>query len=254
MTVFRPLAFASASAFAQAPALPVFGLITKTESNPFFVKMKEGAAAAAIAKGAKLPSGAGKSSLIKALSGAIVLDEGEILLDGKAVNFRSPIDALHAGVEYFYQDLALAPAMTIAENRFLGRELRREGFLVGSVLRMLDKKRTVKTAMARMADLKVGIDSMTQAVETLSGGQRQRVAVVRAAAFAEPAVILDEPTAALGVKEGNMVLELIRPARDERLPVVLNSHNMPHVVENADHNQVGRVGKRSMVLTRKRSA
>ena len=159
-------------------------------------------------------NGAGKSSLIKCLSGATVPDEGDIMLDGKPIHFKSPIDARRVGIETVYQDLAVAPAMTIAENLFLGRELRREGF-AGTVLRMLDKKKMLEQSVARMNDLKVGIRSMTQAVETLSGGQRQCVAVARAAAFAEHVVILDEPTAALGVKEGNMVLELIRRVRDK---------------------------------------
>jgi fructose transport system ATP-binding protein len=196
-------------------------------------------------------NGAGKSSLIKCLSGATLPDAGTIELDGKAVHFRSPIDARHAGIECCYQDLAVAPAMTIAENLFLGRELRREGPL-GSLLRMLDKKKMLETAMARMADLKVGIRSMTQAVETLSGGQRQCVAVARAAAFAEHVVILDEPTAALGVKEGGMVLELIRRVRDKGLPVILISHNMPHVFEIADRIHVARLGKRAAVLNPKK--
>ncbi|MBT9527205.1 MAG: sugar ABC transporter ATP-binding protein, partial [Rhizobacter sp.] len=178
-------------------------------------------------------NGAGKSSLIKALSGATIPDEGEILLDGRPVHFKSPMDARRAGIETVYQELAVAPAMTIAENLFLGRELRRPGFL-GSVLRMLDKKRMLEESIAHMRDLKVGIRSMTQAVETLSGGQRQGVAVARSAAFARHVVIMDEPTAALGVKEGNMVLELIRRVRDKGLPVILISHNMPHVFEIAD--------------------
>jgi fructose transport system ATP-binding protein len=141
--------------------------------------------------------------------------------------------------------------MTIAENLFLGREIRREGF-AGTVLRMLDKQKMLDTAVQRMADLKVGIRSMTQAVETLSGGQRQCVAVARAAAFAQHVVILDEPTAALGVKEGNMVLELIRRVRDKGLPVVLISHNMPHVFEIADRIHVARLGKRAAVLNPKK--
>ena len=196
-------------------------------------------------------NGAGKSSLIKCLSGATVPDEGEILLDGKAVHFKSPIDARRLGIETVYQDLAVAPAMSIAENLFLGRELRRPGFM-GSVLRMLDKKAMLEQSIARMNDLKVGIRSMTQAVETLSGGQRQCVAVARAAAFAEHVVILDEPTAALGVKEGNMVLELIRRVRDKGLPVILISHNMPHVFEIADRIHVARLGKRAAVLNPKK--
>jgi fructose transport system ATP-binding protein len=196
-------------------------------------------------------NGAGKSSLIKALSGAAVPDEGEILLDGKQVLFTSPIEARRAGIETVYQDLAVAPAMSISENLFLGRELRREGWL-GRVLRMLDKKKMLAESAARMQDLKVGIRSMTQAVETLSGGQRQCVAVARAAAFARHVVIMDEPTAALGVKEGNMVLELIRRVRDKGLPVVLISHNMPHVFEIADRIHVARLGKRVAVLNPKK--
>ena len=196
-------------------------------------------------------NGAGKSSLIKALSGATIPDEGQILLDGQEVRFRSPIDARRAGIETVYQELAVAPAMNIAENLFLGREIRRPGFL-GNVLRMLDKRRMLEESTSRMKDLKVGIRSMTQAVETLSGGQRQCVAVSRAAAFAQHVVIMDEPTAALGVKEGNMVLELIRRVRDKGLPVVLISHNMPHVFEIADRIHVARLGKRAAVLDPKK--
>ena len=196
-------------------------------------------------------NGAGKSSLIKALSGATIPDEGEILLDGKPIHFRSPIDARRAGIETVYQDLAVAAAMSISENLFLGRELRRHGFL-GNVLRMLDKKKMLQESIARMQELKVGIRSMTQPVETLSGGQRQCVAVGRAAAFAQHVVIMDEPTAALGVKEGNMVLELIRRVRDRGLPVVLISHNMPHVFEVADRIHVARLGKRAAVLNPKK--
>jgi fructose transport system ATP-binding protein len=196
-------------------------------------------------------NGAGKSSLIKCLSGATIPDQGEITLDGKTIHFKSPMDARKVGIETVYQDLAVAPAMSIAENLFLGRELRRQGFL-GNVLRMLDKKKMLQISVARMNDLKVGIRSMTQAVETLSGGQRQCVAVARAAAFAEHVVILDEPTAALGVKEGNMVLELIRRVRDKGLPVILISHNMPHVFEIADRIHVARLGKRAAVLNPKK--
>ncbi|MBW8470671.1 MAG: ATP-binding cassette domain-containing protein [Thiobacillus sp.] len=192
-------------------------------------------------------NGAGKSSLIKCLAGATIPDEGEIYLDGARAQFKSPIDARRAGIETVYQDLAVAPAMTIAENLFLGREIRRPGFL-GSVFQMIDKKKMLEESIARMNDLKVGIRSMTQAVETLSGGQRQCVAVARAAAFAQHVVIMDEPTAALGVKEGNMVLELIRRVRDKGLPVILISHNMPHVFEIADRIHIARLGKRAAVV------
>jgi fructose transport system ATP-binding protein len=196
-------------------------------------------------------NGAGKSSLIKALSGAIIPDTGEIQLDGKIVHFRSPIDARRAGIETVYQDLAVAPAMTIAENLYLGRELHRGGAL-GKMLRIIDKKKMLEGAMGHMEDLKIGIRSMTQAVETLSGGQRQGVAVARSAAFAQHVVIMDEPTAALGVKEGNMVLELIRRVRDKGLPVIIISHNMPHVFEIADRIHVQRLGRRAAVINPKK--
>lgn len=195
-------------------------------------------------------NGAGKSSLIKCLSGATIPDEGEIQLDGRTIHFKSPIDARRAGIETVYQELAVAPAMTIAENLFLGREIRRPGLL--GKLGMIDKKEMLEQSVARMNDLKVGIRSMLQAVETLSGGQRQCVAVARAAAFAQHVVIMDEPTAALGVKEGNMVLELIRRVRDKGLPVVLISHNMPHVFEIADRIHVARLGKRAAVINPKK--
>ncbi len=192
-------------------------------------------------------NGAGKSTLIKALSGALIPDEGEIMLDGSPVKFRSPIDARRHGIETVYQDLAVAPAMSIAENLFLGRELRRPGIL-GSLFRMLDKKKMLAQTVAYMEDLQIGIRSMRQAVETLSGGQRQGVAVARSAAFARHVVIMDEPTAALGVKESNMVLELIRRVRDRGLPVILISHNMPHVFEVADRIHIQRLGKRVAVV------
>jgi fructose transport system ATP-binding protein len=196
-------------------------------------------------------NGAGKSSLIKALSGATIPDEGEILLDQKVIRFKSPIDARREGIETVYQDLAVAPAMTIAENLFLGRELIKPGFL-SRLFRVIDKQKMLTESIARMNDLKVGIRSMMQAVETLSGGQRQCVAVARSAAFARHVVILDEPTAALGVKEGNMVLELIRRVRDQGLPVILVSHNMPHVFEIADRIHIARLGKRACIVNPKR--
>jgi len=116
---------------------------------------------------------------------------------------------------------------------------------------MLDKQKMRDASAARMAELEVGIPSMTQAVETLSGGQRQCVAVARAATFATHVVIMDEPTAALGVKEGGMVLDLLRRVRDRGLAVVLISHNMPHVFEVADRIHVARLGRRCAVLNPK---
>jgi len=192
-------------------------------------------------------NGAGKSTLIKALSGALVPDAGEIRLDGSVVHFRTPMDARRAGIETVYQDLAVAPALSIAENLFLGRELRRPGIL-GSIFRMLDKRRMREDSTAHMRELRIEIGSMGQAVETLSGGQRQGVAVARSAAFARHVVIMDEPTAALGVKQSTMVLDLIRRVRDRGLSVVLISHDMPHVFEIADRIHVARLGKRIAVL------
>lgn len=196
-------------------------------------------------------NGAGKSSLIKALAGAVIPDSGEILLDGRAVHFRNPLDARRAGIETVYQDLAVAPAMSIAENLFLGRELRRRGF-AGHVLRMLDKQRMVQESSAQLEQLKISVRSMSQPVETLSGGQRQGIAVARSAAFARHVVIMDEPTAALGVKESGMVLELIRTVRNRGLAVVLISHDMPHVFEIADRIHVQRLGKRVAVVDPRR--
>ncbi len=196
-------------------------------------------------------NGAGKSTLIKALSGALIPDAGEILLDGQPVRFRSPMDARRAGIETVYQDLAVALAMTIAENLFLGREPRRPG-LLGMVLRMIDRPRMLRESAAHLEALKIGVGSMAQPVETLSGGQRQAVAVARSAAFARHVVIMDEPTAALGVKQSGMVLDLIRRVRDRGLPVVLISHDMPHVFEVADRIHVQRLGRRAAVLNPQR--
>ncbi|GAA0666992.1 ATP-binding cassette domain-containing protein [Kitasatospora atroaurantiaca] len=192
-------------------------------------------------------NGAGKSSLIKALTGAVAPDEGEIRLNGEPVRFGGPQDARAHGIETVYQDLAVAASMDIAANMFLGRELRRPG-LLGSVFRALDRKRMREEAAAHMADLKIGLRSLTQAVETLSGGQRQAVAVARAVAWARSVVVMDEPTAALGVKESGQVLDLIRRVRDKGLPVVLISHNMPHVFEIADRIHVHRLGKRAALI------
>jgi fructose transport system ATP-binding protein len=194
-------------------------------------------------------NGAGKSTLIKALSGALIPDHGEMFLDGKPVKFHAPIDARRHGIETVYQELAVAPAMTITENLFLGREIHRPGPL-GSLLRVLDKKKMNAEAAARLRDLQIGIGSTNQTVETLSGGQRQgvAVAVARAAAFARHVVIMDEPTAALGVKESSMVLDLIRRVRDRGLPVILVSHNMPHVFEVADRIHIQRLGRRAALV------
>ncbi|WP_439273115.1 ATP-binding cassette domain-containing protein [Pseudochrobactrum sp. HB0163] len=193
-------------------------------------------------------NGAGKSSLIKALSGAVQPDEGQIFLDGKPVSFRSPIAAREAGIETVYQNLALSPALSIANNMFLGRELRKPG-LMGRLFRQLDHKKMEQIARDKLSELGLmTIQNISQAVETLSGGQRQGVAVARAAAFGSKVVIMDEPTAALGVKESRRVLDLIREVKARGLPIVLISHNMPHVFEVADRVHVHRLGKRLAVI------
>jgi fructose transport system ATP-binding protein len=193
-------------------------------------------------------NGAGKSSLIKALSGAIRPDEGEILLDGQPVTFRTPIEARAAGIETVYQTLAMSPALSIADNMFMGRELRHPG-LRGRIFRQLDRPRMEKFAREKLNELGLmTIQNINQQVETLSGGQRQGVAVARAAAFGSKVVILDEPTAALGVKESRRVLELIRDVRARGIPIILISHNMPHVFEVADRIHIHRLGRRLTVI------
>lgn len=193
-------------------------------------------------------NGAGKSSLIKALSGAIPVDEGEIALDGRPVSFHSPLDARAAGIETVYQTLAVSPALSIVENMFMGRELRRPDIL-GRWFRVLDTGRMQAIAREKLNELGLmTIQNINQPVETLSGGQRQGVAVARAAAFGSKVVILDEPTAALGVKESRKVLELILDVRARGIPIILISHNMPHVFEVADRIHVHRLGRRLCVI------
>ena len=193
-------------------------------------------------------NGAGKSSLIKALCGATIPDSGEIRLAGEVVHFRSPIDAREAGIETVYQNLALSPALSIADNMFLGRELVSQG-PIGKLFRSLDRGKMQKFAREKLNELGLlTIQNINQPVETLSGGQRQGVAVARAAAFARRVVIMDEPTAALGVKESRRVLELILDVRKRGLPIILISHNMPHVFEVADRIHIHRLGRRLCVI------
>jgi fructose transport system ATP-binding protein len=193
-------------------------------------------------------NGAGKSSLIKAICGAVIPDAGEIRLGGEVVNFRTPIDARDAGIETVYQNLALSPALSIADNMFLGREILAAGPM-GRYFRLLNRQAMSKFAREKLNELGLmTIQNINQPVETLSGGQRQGVAVARAAAFAKRVVIMDEPTAALGVKESRRVLELILDVRKRGLPIILISHNMPHVFEVADRIHIHRLGKRLCVI------
>jgi fructose transport system ATP-binding protein len=197
-------------------------------------------------------NGAGKSSLIKVICGAVLPDEGEIKLEGKTLNFKSPIEARDAGIETVYQNLALSPALSIADNMFLGREIHKPGIL-GSIFRMLDRSTMEKRSRDKLTELGLlTIQNISQAVETLSGGQRQGVAVARAAAFGSKVIIMDEPTAALGVKESRRVLELILDVKRRGLPIVLISHNMPQVFEVADRIHIHRLGKRLCVIDPKK--
>ncbi|OCX66915.1 sugar ABC transporter ATP-binding protein [Thioclava sp. SK-1] len=189
-------------------------------------------------------NGAGKSSLIKALSGAVQPDAGTVELDGKPIHFHSPLEAQEAGIATVYQTLALSPALSIVDNMFMGREIRKQGF-AGKVLRSLDHAKMREIARNKLSELGLmTIQNIDQPVETLSGGQRQGVAVARAAAFGSKVIILDEPTAALGVKESRRVLDLIQDVRSRGIPIILISHNMPHVFELADRIHVHRLGKR----------
>jgi fructose transport system ATP-binding protein len=195
-------------------------------------------------------NGAGKSSLIKVLTGATIPDSGSVFVDGQAVHFKNPLSARLAGIETVYQELAVATQLNIAQNLFLGRELRKPGWR-GSLLRQLDKSGMRQQAAEHMKNLGIRIQSINQKVETPSGGQRQAVAVARAAAWGKRVVILDEPTAALGVRETNQVLNLITRVRDQGLSVVLISHSMPDVFQIADRIHIHRLGRRAVVVSPK---
>ena len=197
-------------------------------------------------------NGAGKSTLIKAICGAVIPDSGEIRLDGEIVHFTSPIEAREAGIETVYQNLALSPALSIADNMFLGREIRAPG-VVGQLVPGARPRQMAKFAREKLNELGLmTIQNINQPVETLSGGQRQGVAVARAAAFAKRVIIMDEPTAALGVKELRRVLELILDVKKRGLPIILISHNMPHVFEVADRIHIHRLGRRLTVVDPKK--
>jgi len=194
-------------------------------------------------------NGAGKSTLIKCLTGAEIPDSGELHVSGQQVSFKRPQDARAHGIETVYQNLAVSPALDVASNLFLGREIRKPG-LLGSVLRMLDSKGMRRQAREELTRLGIStLQDVTVPVENLSGGQRQAVAVARAAAFGSKVVVLDEPTAALGVRESNQVLQLVRDLRERGLPVILISHNMPHVFDVADRIHIQRLGKCAATIT-----
>ncbi len=186
-------------------------------------------------------NGAGKSTLIKVFSGAIPFDEGEILLDGKPVKFSSPLDARNAGIETVYQDLALATDLDIESNLFLGREILKPGLL--GKLGFLDKKAMYRQVEELFKKLNIRVQSLKSEVSELSGGQRQAVAVARAVSWGTKLVIMDEPTAALGVEQSAMVLDLIRQVRHKNIPVIFISHTLPFVFDICDRIVILRLGE-----------
>ena len=183
-------------------------------------------------------NGAGKSTLIKILAGVIPPDEGEVRVDGTGVRLADPHDAKRRGIETVYQDLALAPDLDAAANVFLGRELRRLRFLHNHA----EMRRRTAAAFTEMG---VGlVQDMRQPVASFSGGQKQSVAIARAAMWASKVIIMDEPTAALGVIQTKKVLELVQRVRDSGIAVVFISHNLPEVLDIADRIEVLRLGAR----------
>jgi simple sugar transport system ATP-binding protein len=185
-------------------------------------------------------NGAGKSTLINCLTGVFPPDTGELIFDGMAVHLHSPQDARALGIETVYQDLAVAPHLDSAANIYLGREQLKPGLL--GKLGFLDNKFMTEETAGELKRLRVRIPDPRRRVFTLSGGQRQSVAVARSVKWASKVVIMDEPTAALGVAQSQMVLDLVREVRNSGIPVVFISHNMPHVFEVADRIVVLRLG------------
>jgi len=186
-------------------------------------------------------NGAGKSTLVNVLTGVMQQDKGDIHFEGKPVHFSSPHEARKLGIETVYQDLAVAPHLDAVANIFLGRERRTQG--LPGLLGFLDDPRMRKETEEQLSRLRVRVPELGRRLVTLSGGQRQGVAVARAVMWASKVVFMDEPTAALGVAQTGMVLELVRQVRDTGIPVVFISHNMPNVFQVADRIVVMRLGE-----------
>ena len=187
-------------------------------------------------------NGAGKSTLVKALSGNLAVDSGEVQFDGSPITIDNPMLASELGIETVYQDLALAPHLDPAQNMFLGREIARPG--LWGKLGFLDNKSMRSEAKEAFDALGATVRSLTSPVGSMSGGQRQAIAIARAVHWASKVVFLDEPTAALGVRQTANVLDTIRRVRDHGIGVVFISHSMPHVMDVSDRVQVLRMGHR----------
>jgi simple sugar transport system ATP-binding protein len=186
-------------------------------------------------------NGAGKSSLIKTISGVHIPDSGELIVDGVARHWKSPHDSMAAGIETLYQDSGLAPDLTIGSNIFLGRELDKKGLL--GKLGFLDQRTMERRALEELEKVGITVPLSKRTVSQLSGGQRQAVAVGRAAMWAQHVIILDEPTNHLGARQSLEVLKVISAARDQGLCVLFISHTLPHVLEVTDRIIVLRLGR-----------
>ena len=187
-------------------------------------------------------NGAGKSTMVKILSGTEQFEEGEVTLEGQKVAFNNPAAARSHGIETVFQDLALCPHLDPVENLYLNREIKRSGVL--GLLGFMDRKVMRDRSVEVFTDLGATVRKLNEPVGTMSGGQKQSVAVARSAAWASKIIFFDEPTAALGVVQTANVLDLIRRVRDKGIGVVLISHSMPEVLEVADTIQVLRRGRR----------
>jgi ABC-type sugar transport system ATPase subunit len=187
-------------------------------------------------------NGAGKSTLVKMLSGATTPSTGTLEINGRPVRFRSPREARYAGVETVFQDLGLAPHLTVTENVFLGREIPRRGLL--GRLGMMDRKAMRAATAEAVRTVKINLPSLEHVVESMSGGQRQAVAVSRTIAGQGKVVLLDEPTAALGVRETDRVVALIRGLSASGVAVLLISHDLPLVMDLSDRVIVLRHGEK----------
>lgn len=224
------------SALLEARGLTrMFGQVTALDGTDFDIQ--EGEVVALIGD-----NGAGKSTLVKALSGNLAVDSGEVLFEGSPIAIDTPMRASELGIETVYQDLALAPHLDPAQNMFLGREIPRPGF--AGRLGFLDNKSMRAEAQEAFDALGATVRSLTLPVGSMSGGQRQAIAIARAVHWASKVVFLDEPTAALGVRQTANVLDTIRRVRDRGVGVVFISHSMPHVIDVSDRVQVLRLGQR----------
>jgi len=213
-----------------------FGAVCALENVDF--ELKEGEILGLVGD-----NGAGKSTLIKILSGALTPDEGIIKIYGKEVKINSPRDAFKIGIETIYQDLALFNNLDFIRNIFSGREYIGSG--ISKILKFADKKRMKKEAMEGIKKISINLPKLDQNVETLSGGQRQAVAITRAIFWGRRIIIMDEPTAALGVKESKRVLEMIKDIKNSLDGIIIITHNIEHIIKIADRVIVLRTGNRA---------